>query len=129
MANTATLVDTIPASLKNNQGPVFEYEIVIDTVDTDLTVRTPINSTNRVWVVGALMSESTAANLTFKTTTKSQTMELAANQGIYDKASNGFIFATAPGEALVIRSSAAIGSTVGKNLVLRVIEAQRLFVA
>jgi hypothetical protein len=129
MANSATLIDTIPVSFKNGGGPVYEYEIVIDTVDTDLNVRVPAVATNRVWLVGALMSDAAALNLTFKTATKVQTIELAANQGIYDKVDGGFIFVGAPGETLIIRSSGAIGASVGKNLILRVLEAQRMAIS
>lgn len=124
MANSATLIDTIPAYYANGNGPVYEYEIVIDTPDTDLTIRAA-ESAHRHWISSLLLSEGTALNLTFKTATKTQTLELIANQGIYDKAEGGFVFVGGLSEALIVRSSAAIGATVGKNLIVRVVTAPR----
>lgn len=122
MANSATLIDTINSRI-GGAGPVFEYEIAIDTVDTALDVRTP-GTTNRVFVVGIFLDEGTATNLTFKSaSSKSQTLELATNDKFNGLTDRGYYFATKPGEKLSVQSSAAIGSAVGKNCVLRVIEA------
>jgi len=123
MANTATLIDTIPIRV-GKIGPVYEYELNIDTTGTDLTVRDPAVATNRIWVVGIFFSESTATNLTLKSgTTKSHTLELASNQGITGFTDqNGFYFVTLPGDSLIIQSSAAITTALGKDLVLRVVE-------
>jgi hypothetical protein len=131
MANSATLVDKISADF-GGLSPVYEYEVDIDTVDTDLTVHTPsgndeMNIKKAVYVVGVWLSEGTAANVTLisGSNTKSQTFELAANQGLSGLTSKGFYFATKSGEALKIRSSAIISSTVGNNLVIRVVEGEK----
>lgn len=127
MANSATFVDSVTARC-GSLSPVYEYEIAIDTVDTLLDVRTPATG-KRLFVVGVWLAESIALNLTFLSgvagggsDSKSQTFELAANQGLSGYVSDSWMFATKPSEALKIRSSAAIGSTVGKNLIIRVVE-------
>jgi hypothetical protein len=128
MSNSATLVDVIPVQSGGQPG-VSEYEIVIDTTGTDLDIQTP-TGTNRVWLSGFWLSEGTVLNLTFKsknaagTASKTQTFELAANQGSIGYISNGFYFVTKPGETFSMQSSVAIGAAVGKNLVLRVTEAE-----
>lgn len=126
MANSATLVDEIPSYFKNGVGPVFEYEIVIDTNDTDLVVRAPFRAENRIWVVGILGCEENDGHLVLKSDSgKTQTVELGAWQGFYDKVSPGYIFVTLPGEDLVIQASMNITASVGSNLILRVVEAPR----
>lgn len=104
MALTAT--DTIPASV-GGLGPVFEYETNL-SAGVDKDIKAASSTTSRVWVVGLLMSEGTATNLTIKTLTKSITIELAANQGIYDKTGKGFIFAGKPGETVTFSSTADV---------------------
>jgi len=126
MANSATLIDTIPATYKNNIGPVYEYEIAIDTINTPLSIRVPSVATNRLWVVGAFFSDSAALNLTLSTLTKSQTLQLAANQGILEAGNGGYLFVGAPGETLNIQSSTVITASVGFNLILRLVEAQKV---
>ena len=127
MANSSTKSDEIGAIINGSFKTVTEYEIVIDTVDTALTVHTPA-ATNRVFVTGVWLSEGTAANLTFASgaNTKQHTFELAANQALSGHTSLGFYFATKVGEALKVQSSAAIGATVGKNMILRVVEAPHI---
>lgn len=109
MANSATLLDTIPAQF-GRLTPTYEYEVVIDTTSTDLDVRTASSSSNRIFVVGFVQSESNSGNVILKSETKSKTLELAANQGIYDKTGPGFIFCSKPGETLTLQASMAIGS-------------------
>lgn len=128
MSNTATLVDSIPAQI-GGVTSISEYELVIDSTGTDLDVITPGVSTNRIWVIGIWMAESTALSLTLKsentgtnTASKTQTWELAANQGLTGLVNNSFLFCTKPGEKLTVQSTAAIGTTPGKNFVLRVAE-------
>lgn len=107
MANTATLRDTIPAQF-GRLTPVYEYEVSIDTTGADLSVRAASSSEKRLWVIGLLQSESTSGNLILKSQSKSKTLELATNQGIYDKTGQGFIFCTKPGETFTIQASMAI---------------------
>lgn len=128
MSNTSTLVDTINSQI-GGIGPLYEYEIAIDTTATDLDIRTPSVTANRVFVVGLWIADGASLNLTLKskttdnaTTSKSQTFELAANQGNPGFCTDGFYFATKPGEKLTIQSSVAVQSSVGKNLVIRVAE-------
>lgn len=110
MANAATLVDTITC-IAQNSNSVLEYAVSIDTINSDLTVYTPTTSSNRIFVVGMLQSESNPGNLILKsgaTSAKTKTLELAAYQGIYSNVSPGWIYATKPGEALIIQSSMII---------------------
>jgi hypothetical protein len=111
MANTATLIDTVSAQV-GRQKPVYEYEVVIDTTGTDRSVRVASSTDNRIWVVGILMSEATAGNLILKTATKTKTIELGANQGIFYEVANSWIFATKPGETLTVQASMACSFTL-----------------
>lgn len=121
MANSATLVDVIP-DRRTGLNPILEYEVVIDTEDTDYAIpfADALRANERVYVVGWKYTDSAANNLTFKSgASKSQTHELAANQGMTGAVDEDtFYFATKPGEALIIRASAVITAAVGKNLIL-----------
>lgn len=127
MANSATLVDIVTAQC-GSLSPVYEYEIAIDTVDTLLDVMTPSNG-KRLFLVGVWLSDGAALNLTLVSgvagggaNSKTQTFELAANQGLPGFVGENWVFATKPSESLKIRSSVAVQSTVGKNLILRIVE-------
>lgn len=122
MANASTLTNTIPARV-GGLGPVFEYSVSIDTINTDLDIRTPTGN-NRLYVVGVSLQEGTATNFTMKSgSSNTQTWELAANQGLnFPITKNSYLFATKAGEKLSVRSSAIIGATQGQNLVLKVVE-------
>lgn len=124
MANTATLVATTPR--RGSAGPVYSYLINIDTTGADLTIRTPANTENRVFLVGALLSDGTANNITFKSgSTTLCTPEFGANQGLLvpvpANGQDGWIMATAAGSALVINCSALLTSAL-----LHVVEAKEL---
>lgn len=112
MSNTATLVATTPRNTA--AGPVYSYNITIDTTGADLTLHTPA-ATNRVFLVGAVLSDGTANTITFKTgSTTLCAPELAANQGIFTPVGTGqkdqWLLATALGEALKINCSALLTS-------------------
>lgn len=107
MANTATLIDSIPAQF-GRLMPVYEYEIGIDTTGEDVEVREASAPDQRIWVIGLLQSETNSGNLILKSESKTKTLELGANQAIYDKTSQGFIFCTKPGETLSLQASMAL---------------------
>jgi hypothetical protein len=111
MANTATLIDTVPAQV-GRLKPVYEYEVVIDTTGADLNVRAASATDKRIWVVGLLLSEATSGNLILKTATKTKTLELGANQGIFYEVSDSWSFATKPGETLIVQTSMACAFTL-----------------
>lgn len=120
MTSTVTLVDTEPTEVGRESSGVFEYELSLDGVSGAQLVRTPSVGSNRVWVVAMLVSESSAGNLVLKSgspASKTKTLELAANQGIYDKVNGGYVFSTKSGEALYVDSSMAVSS-----LTIKVIE-------
>lgn len=121
MANSATLRDTIPAQF-GRLRPVYEYEVSIDTTGQDLAVRVASATDKRVWVIGLIQSENNSGNLILKSESKTKTLELAANQAIYDKTSQGFIFCTKPGETLTIQASMAIS-----GLTLYVVEGEAFY--
>ena len=109
MANTSTALHTIP-NRSGKAGPIRNYLVAIDTVDTDLDVYTP-SSDQLVYVVGLSFCDATAANVTFKSnTTTMLTLELAANEGFTKAVDDGFWIATEKGKKLVVSSSAAISS-------------------
>lgn len=121
----AELVDEIAASfIPGILSSLFEYEVAIPTPDTNVQVHVPGDASKRIFVVGIWLGEANAANLTLVSGSgsKTQTFELGANQGIPGHTGNGFYFATRPGDTLYVKSSAAIQATVGKNLVLRLVE-------
>lgn len=110
MANTASLVDTVRQGTGVSAlGPVYEYEIAIDTVDTDLTIRTP-DSNARLFVVGAYFLPTESTTLTFKSGNASKTKPLAlsGNQAWYHELKPSWIFCTKRGEALTVQASAAL---------------------
>ena len=122
MANTATAQTALPIQTRGVGVNVTPYVIAIDTVDTDLTIITPANSSAMAVVVGLMFSESTAANITFKSgSTTLLKVELSGSQGLYLPLGDQVYLATQPGEALKIQSSAAI-----TNMLMFVAETSRV---
>lgn len=118
MANSATAKTPINVSVWG-QGTVIPYEVTIDTVDTDLTIRTPA-SDKQVGIVGINYAEASAHNLTFTSGSDLEvTFELPANSGISMGISKAeMLYCTQKGSALKIKSSAAISGP----MILYVIE-------
>lgn len=112
MGNTATLVATVPR--RGAPGPVYSYRVNIDTTGADLTIRTP-DSDKAIFLVGMVLSEASATNLTFKNGSTTMVIpELTTYQGILERVqfggdnTFGFILGTSLGSALVVQSSVAI---------------------
>ncbi len=119
-SNTATEKTALPIRVYG-VGPVRPYEITLDTTDTDLTIRTPVSG-NMACIVGIDLSEGTAANVTFSSASDTNLyLELAANQGLAQNIGQGIFYCSQPGEALKVKSSAAI-----TGFWINVIEAARL---
>lgn len=116
MANSATLVDIDPTYLPNGIGPIYEYEVVIDTINTDYTIRTA-SAGKRLYVVGLLLNQNTTANVILKSgTSKTRTVPLSLNAPM-----SGYLFYTKSGEDLKIQSSAT-----STSLIVRCIEAEKI---
>lgn len=108
-ANSATAQTAMPIRV-GGVGPVVPYVVAFDTTATDLTIVTPA-SDKMACIVGWLASETSATNVTITSaSTANVALELAANQGIYDKIQNGVVYCTQPGEALKIQVSTAVSS-------------------
>ena len=112
MANTAKLL-TGNRRLFYNGNPVHIYHVIIDTVDTDLTVRA-IAATNMGLIIGWTHSEGDATNLKIKLEESSpddyHTLQLAASQGIFQSMGVGPAHVTSEGQDIIIQSSVAIAS-------------------
>ncbi len=122
MANSATLVNT---TTRRGKATVYSYKIVIDTTGQDLTIRTP-TGVSRIFLVGAILSDGTAMNITFKSGSTTLCIpELTTNQALIAPVSCGnedsYLLATEAAAALVIQSSGAL--TAG---LLHVVEALEL---
>jgi hypothetical protein len=123
MPNTSTLVATTPRSV--SKGPVYSYQVSIDTISNDLTLHTPASG-NRAFLVGVVLCDSTANTITFKSgSTALCAPELAASTPIFLPVSGGgdeqWLLATAKGQALVINCSALL-----TNALFHVVEAAEL---
>lgn len=103
------------------EEPVIPYEVAIDTVGTDVTVRTPAPG-NMVCLVGIELQEATAANITFTSGTDTNLyLELPAGGQFVHGIGEGVLWCTQPNEAMKFQSSAAITS-----FMMYVIETPRL---
>lgn len=112
MANSAAAQTALPIKTKGVGVDIIPYLISIDTVDSDLTIKTPTTN-GLVVVVGLMFSETNAQTLTFKSGTTTQiAFELAPYQGLYLPLGQQVYLSTQPGEALKIRSSAAFTSAL-----------------
>lgn len=114
-ANSATDLPEMPYGGQRGGG-IYPYIVAIDTVDTDLIVRTPATG-NMVCVVGLNFLQGAATNVTWKSgSTTLLTWNLAANQGISHPISKPLL-CTVASQALVVRAS-----VVMPNMLLYVIE-------
>lgn len=112
MANSGVLADTLPLSFDGGVGPVYEYELNLDTINTDYTIRTG-TAGERIAVVGLLLNQNSAATVTLKSGT-GQTRATALTQ---NSPLSGYLYFCRPGEDLKIQST-----TTSTSLIVRVIE-------
>lgn len=109
MSNTATAQAALPIRV-GGAGPVIPYVLTFDTTNTDLTIVTP-GTGKMAAIVGMWMSQTAATNIILTSgTTQLVTLQLAGNEGIYDKINSGAIFITQPAAALKIQVSVAVPS-------------------
>src|ERR1044072_13028 len=121
MANTATQIDTIYGGIGGG-GPEKVYIINIDTTGTDLVVETPSTTVypetaQRIYVVGQVYSEGTAANLQYisqSPTTLSGTVAITTGSRAITGTGTNFSakFAGAPPYKIVVLSASSVVQTL-----------------
>jgi hypothetical protein len=121
MANTSTLLGTLPIKLYGNTA-VYMYSVAIDTINTDLTIRTAAAGKMQA-IVGMIHDE-----------TSNHTMLIKSNTtiiGRFEKAGSyqftiggGIVACSVTGQAIVIQASAAIDS-----ILIYIVEANQLLVS
>ena len=115
MANTATLIQTIPCSFSTSGfSLVSQYAVAFDTLTSDLTIHTPAAG-NRVALVGLYYAETDAHNLIFKSaSTTLVTLQMPASSGQIAGlgTGNGALIVTKAGEALVAQVTTAVISSM-----------------
>lgn len=117
MANTATALTKITSPLfpKKEITPIT---VTIDTPDSDLTVFAAVTG-KKIVVVKQSIVVPTVATITLKSGSNSREgWPLGANSGVRDSLNGAWHFITGAGEALVIRSSAALTSSVLEFMVI-----------
>ena len=123
MANTATLVSTSSITIAG-VDVVYGYAIAIDTINTDLTIRTPA-ATKMIGVVGWVHRENAAYDFSFKSSpsTTLVTIETASTTSpVPVLIGQGVLAVTVPGQALIVQSTVVVTS-----MLLYVIESDRFF--
>jgi hypothetical protein len=113
MANSSTALNDVPAGYSQADSITEVRRVIIDTVDTALTVLTP--ATGKYWAITGLQYAAAAAhNLTIRSGAQDLLQyELAANTGIFHPVDSGImLFGNAADDILEIESSAAIGSMI-----------------
>lgn len=114
MANTATLIQTIPCSFSSaGFSLVSQYAVVFDTLSVDLTIHTPA-AANRAAVVGLYYAESNAHNLIWKSaSTTLVTLEMPASSGQFKGlgVGDGALVVAKVGEALIAQVTTAVISS------------------
>jgi len=104
--NSATDLGDVEVHVEGN-GPQQATLVVIDTINTDLTLFSPASG-KMACVMGVEYLEADAHNLMFKSgTTEHVTFQMPANSGMQVPIGNP-MFCTLAGEDLVIQSSVAI---------------------
>ena len=99
---------TIPARI-GGAGPIHVIYGSLGAA-TDETIYSPA-ADKTAFLIGALVSEGSATNMTFKSGSETiAILELAANQGIWDKINSGVIMAAEEGEDLVANPSVAVSA-------------------
>lgn len=117
IGNGSNGVNGIPVSVLGI-SPVYQYKVVIDTINTDLTLRTP-SSNNTLCVLGWDTSVSSDTTLTFKYGASSTYIAYLLKSGTNkeDAISKSVHFCLPKGAPLIVRSDVAM-----TNLVVKVLE-------
>lgn len=115
MANTKTALGKIPTILRSGNpiGVIQPYAVSLDTA-ADFTLHTPA-SNNFIGVMGLVVADATACNLTFKSGSGPTTLvglELPANYNLIHRIDRPLIITAAAGDALIILGSAAVTSMI-----------------
>lgn len=107
MANSSTLIQSLPIGLKNKGfTSIKQYAVVLDTTGADLTIHTTTSGYHAV-LLAFLYAEADAHTLTFKTgSTTLVALEMPANSG-RDQNMDLTPIVTKLGENLVARVSTA----------------------
>ncbi len=112
MANSGVLADALPLYFAGGFGPVYEYELNLDTINTDYTIRTG-TAGMRLVVLGLLLNQNTSATVTLKSgTSLTRSTDLTLNSPL-----SGYLYFCRTGEDLKIRSTAT-----STSLLVRVVE-------
>lgn len=112
MANSGVLADTLPLYFDGGVGPVYEYELNLDTINTDYTIRTG-TAGKRIVVAGMLLNQNSEATATLKSGTgQARSTALTQNQPL-----SGYLYFCRTGEDLKIQSTAT-----STSLIVRVFE-------
>ena len=121
MANTSTLLATLPIKLYGTTS-VYMYSIAIDTINTDLTIRTAASGKVQA-IVGMIHDES--ANHTMIIKSNTTTIARFEKAGSYQFTIGGGVMAcSVPGQAIVLNASAAIDA-----ILVYVMEADQLLIS
>jgi len=112
MANTSTLIQTIPCSFATSSFTnVYQYAVAFDTLAADLTIHTPSSPEMRSAVVGLYYAEADAHGLIWKSAANTLvTLQMPTNSGQFKGVGpgDGAIVVTKAGEALIAQVTTAV---------------------
>jgi hypothetical protein len=112
-ANTATDLGTIRASFDGKPYDVRVFLVSYDTTGQDLTVLAATDSNTSVCEAGMFFSNTAAMDFTFTPKTSNTiTLNLGANQGVYNKMTRGVGLCTVPGYSWKVKSTAAFSALI-----------------
>ena len=121
MANTSTLLTTLPIKLYGSTA-VYMYTVAIDTINTDLTIRTA--ATGKVQAIVGMIHDETS-NHTMLIKSGSTTIARFEKAGSYQFTIGGGIMAcSVQGQAIVINASATIDT-----ILIYMIESDQLLIS
>lgn len=116
MANSSSLVDNLPVYFDTGLGrPTEEHQVVIDTINTDFTLKTGVVG-QRFFGVYLLLTGAATANVILKSgSSKSRTTALTLNSPV-----SGVLFITKDGEDFKIQSDTAA------TIIVQVVEVESI---
>lgn len=116
MANTLTSTASEPVGLRDGITAVLELTVLLDTINTDFTVRSATTG-KRMWVVGVYAEAGNSGNVTFKSSGGTGVARLKKIPVSVGSPKGGSLFWTHASQDLIVQADVTIS-----KLVLQVIE-------
>jgi hypothetical protein len=115
MANTVSSTGSEPVNLSDGITVIHEYTVAIDTINTDLTIRS-LTANKRMWVIGLYTEAGNSGNVTLKSSATGTTARSKKIPVSVGTEKIGALFFTNLSQDLIVQADVTISKLIVKVL-------------